>query len=155
MSKKVLGCSIGHTKRFFGKIIQYYFSTSIKSVFGINSKNLFQQHTDVVNKILIFRKSILEFLLVRVSCVLVFFYHPLHISIGHVSSVFSVTSVSLLWFLCISFRTLIFLLSTLELLIFLSLSSDGLLKFLSICIFKFIFLVYFVHTGYTHVGPQF
>ena len=37
---------------FFGKIIYYHFSTSMKSVFGIKEKKLFQQYTDVVNKML-------------------------------------------------------------------------------------------------------
>ena len=40
-------------KDLFGQIIYYYFSTSKKSVFCISSKNLFQQYTDVVNKILL------------------------------------------------------------------------------------------------------
>ena len=38
-------------KVLFGKIIYYYFSTSMKYVFCINSRNLFRQYTDVVKKI--------------------------------------------------------------------------------------------------------
>ena len=48
----------------------------------------------------------------------------IHTFISHMSSVFSFISVSSVWFLCILFRTFIFTLITLELLIFFFLLMD-------------------------------
>ena len=77
----------------------------------------------------------------------------IHSRIGHVSSVFSFRSVSSLWFLCFSFRTFIFTLIILELLIFLSLLMDF-YDFRANVFANFSFYYICIHTGYTHVGPQ-
>ena len=73
----------------------------------------------------------------------------IHSRIGHVSSVFSFMSVSSLWFLCFSFRTFIFTLIALELLIFLFLLMDF-YDFRSYVFFKMLFLLLFLYSNWVH-----
>ena len=65
-----------HTKSVFGKIILYFFSRFVKSVFCITSQFLFWQYMDVVEKYLLFLGITLTFALIRVSCGLVFAWSP-------------------------------------------------------------------------------